>query len=427
MTAIVENQSFAQAHAAFCANELAASEQFATLRAEGVDTFNRLGWPTRRLEAWRYTNLNALQKKSFVWGGDTTSAAPDTDLLKDLNARVVTMTNGVLDSVPRNLPKGVTVCSLADGAHLVSQVLGELTHDEDAFTALNGAFLGAGLVVHIAQGVEVQEPIHVIWQSDGDTDDRVTHPRLVVAMEACSKLNLIESYIATGDAPYLNNVVSEISVGPGAHLEHAKLQLESTTASHLAQAYVEQGRDSSYTAHLFHFGANIGRASIHVRLLEPGANCYLGGLYMVGGKQHADVHTRVEHVAPHCESHEVYRGILDGSATSVFNGYVLVRKEAQKTNSSQQNRNLLLSKNATANTRPQLEIYADDVKCAHGATVGQLDADQLFYMQARGISLDQARTELTFGFAADSLEKVSSAPVQAFVEDRVRSTLLTRL
>jgi len=420
----IDNSSFAKAHEVFWTAHSTAD--FDALRLEGVKHFNRLGLPTRRHEAWRYTNLKSIEKVEFEEAVPALDAVLPASALALVDAYKVKLVDGVLLSSPEGLPAGVSVLSIVDGQALVGEVLGELVEHDDAMTALNTAFLSTGVVVHVASGVTVDKPIQLDWIVSKGHENVAMHPRMVVSLGENSHLTILETHSCGNESSYLNNVVSEIALAQGARLEHVKLQEESVEASHLAQVYVEQKRDSFYRSHLFNFGAKIGRSAISVRLIEPGASCYLGGLYMIGGKQHADIYTKVEHVAPHCQSQEVYKGILDDSSTSVFNGYVLVQKEAQKTDSSQQNRNLILSNNATANTRPQLEIYADDVKCAHGATVGQLDEDQIFYLRARGISLDQARSELTYGFAMDVLSELKIEEAVAYLESWIREQLLNK-
>lgn len=424
MSVSLDDSSFAKAYEVFRAAEPDTS--FDTLRHTGVEGFNRLGLPTRRLEEWRYTNLKTIANAEFKVTEQSSEELESTEALPGLDAYKVTLVDGVFKSGSENMPEGLSVVSLAQGQSLAADVLGKLVEPEDAMTALNTAFLQAGVVVHVAKGIAVAKPLHIDWIVSEGHENVALNPRMVVVLEANAHLNLVETYRSTNDSTYLNNVVSEIALHSGASLEHTKLQEESSQASHLAQTYVNQSRDSQYRSHLFNLGAKIGRSAINLRLLEPGAFCYLGGLYMIGDRQHADVYTKIEHVAPHCNSQENYKGILSDFATSVFNGYVLVQKEAQKTDSSQQNRNLILSKNATANTRPQLEIYADDVKCAHGATVGQLDEDQLFYMRARGISLDQARSELTYGFAMDVLSELKVDAACVYLEKSIRDQLLNK-
>ena len=422
MNTALKSDAFQKAHQDFVFSADDAS--LTAIRENGVANFNRLGLPTRKHEAWRYTNLKSLEQAVFQ-NVPAAGSVLSSQALEDLDAYKLSLVDGVLVTSDVELPEGIRIESLEAGHALAEGVLGKLAYDDDAMAALNSAFLNTGIVIRVARNCVVDKPVHLKWVVSAQERDTALHPRVVVVLEENSELNLVESFLGASGEAYLNNTVSEISLERGARLEHTRLQEEGMSAYHLAQLYVEQKRDSTYRSHLFNFGASIGRTGINVRLLEPGSFCYLGGLYMIGGKQHADVYTKIEHVAPHCQSQEVYKGILAGSATSVFNGYVLVQKEAQKTDSSQQNRNLILSKKATANTRPQLEIYADDVKCAHGATVGQLDNDQIFYMRARGISLDQARSELTYGFAMDVLAEMKFDGALDYLEKAIRSWLLS--
>ncbi len=422
MNAALKSEAFEKAHQdyVFSVDDAA----FKAIRENGVENFNRLGLPTRKHEAWRYTNLKSVEQavyQNVPAAGTVTSS----QALQSLDAYKLSLVDGVLVTKDLELPEGIRIESLETGHALAEGVLGKLAHQDDAMAALNSAFLNTGIVIRVARNCVVDKPVHLEWGVSEHEKETALHPRVVVVLEENSQLNLVETFVGAPNESYLNNAVSEISLDRAARLEHTRLQEEGMSAHHLAQLYVEQKRDSTYRSHLFNFGASVGRTGINVRLLEQGAFCYLGGLYMIGGKQHADVYTKIEHVAPHCQSQEIYKGILAGSATSVFNGYVLVQKEAQKTDSSQQNRNLILSKKATANTRPQLEIYADDVKCAHGATVGQLDNDQIFYMRARGISLEQARSELTYGFAMDVLAEMKFDGALDYLEKTIRNWLLS--
>ena len=327
MTAALNSVAFQKAHEDFVFSVDDAG--FLAIREDGVANFNRLGLPTRQHEAWRYTNLKALEQSVFQSVPDV-GAAPSSEALKDLEAYKLRMVDGSLATDDLALPEGLRVEKLETGHKLAGGVLGKLTQPDDAMTALNSAFLNTGIVIRVARNCVVDKPLHLEWSVSGEHQDAALHPRVIVLLEENSELNLVEHYVGAADISYLNNMVGEISLESGARLEHTRLQEEGMSAYHLAQLYVEQKRDSTYRSHLFNFGSSIGRTAISVRLLEPGAFCYLGGLYMISGKQHADVYTKVEHVAPHCQSQEVYKGILAGSATSVFNGYVLVQKEAQK-------------------------------------------------------------------------------------------------
>jgi Fe-S cluster assembly protein SufD len=252
----------------------------------------------------------------------------------------------------------------------------------------------------------VASPIHIVHITDTQAAGGAVHPRLLVVAEPLAQLAIVESYATVGNAAYFTNAVAEIDVGNGARVDHYKIQRESTEAFHVSTVQVKQGRDSMYHSFSYAAGAQLSRTNVYSRLLGEGAEVRLNGLYMVDGTQHADHQTFVEHIAPNTASRELYKGILDGNSHGVFNGKVYVDSEAQKTDGKQTNHALLLSDHAKVDTKPQLEIFADDVKCTHGATVGRLDEIGLFYMKSRGIGADNARALLTYAFAAEVLETI---------------------
>jgi Fe-S cluster assembly protein SufD len=286
-----------------------------------------------------------------------------------------------------------------------------------AFTALNTAFLEDGAFVSIARGKVVEEPIHLLFLSTTHGEGAVCHPRSLILAGEGSQATVIESYVGTGDDVYFTNAVTEIVAGPAAVVDHYKLQRESEEAFHVATLQVQQARNSTLSSHAVTLGGALVRNEVNAVLDDEGCTCTLNGLYLAAGRQHVDNHTVIDHARPRCTSHELYKGILDGQAHGVFNGKIYVRQDAQKTDAKQTNQTLLLSEDATINTKPQLEIYADDVKCTHGATVGQLDDEALFYLRTRGIDKEAARHLLTYAFANDVISRVKVAPVRAHLEE----------
>ena len=263
------------------------------------------------------------------------------------------------------------------------------------------------------------KPVHLLFVSAGHRT--MSNPRTLVVAGSRAEAHIIESYVGEGE--YFTNAVTELALGEGAVIDHYKLQCESAAASHIATVQGFQERSSVFTSHSISLGGALVRNDINSTLNGPGCECTLNGLYIVGGEQHIDNHTALEHAMPHCASREYYRGILSGRATGVFNGKIIVRKDAQKTDAIQSNKNLLLSAEASINTKPQLEIYADDVRCTHGATVGQLDAEAMFYLRSRGISADEARRVLITAFASDVVDRVRVAPLRTEIERLVREKL----
>jgi Fe-S cluster assembly protein SufD len=278
--------------------------------------------------------------------------------------------------------------------------------EKNAFAALNTAFFEDGAFIHVAAGKTVEQPIHLLFLSTAKEAGSTSHPRNLVIADGGSWLTVLETYAATVDAPYFTNAVTELVLGDGAVVEHCKFQDESPSAYHVAAIHAQSGRSSDLISHSISTGARLARNNIRTVLAGEGLECVLNGLYLTKRDQLADHHMVVEHAQPRCNSHEYYNGILDGHSKGVFHGRILVRQAAQKTDAKQTNKNLLLSENATADTKPQLEIYADDVKCTHGATVGQLNDESIFYLRARGIGEDTARRMLIHAFAGEIIERV---------------------
>jgi Fe-S cluster assembly protein SufD len=322
------------------------------------------------------------------------------------------------------LPDGVQVLPLERAYDelplLLERHVGRITSmDAHTFTALNTAFINDGAVVHVDADVEVARPIHLLFVSDRDAVNGVAQPRNLVVLDRFAKATVIESYVGLADGAYFTNAVTEATIGDGATLTHLKLQRESEQAFHVGTFDVRQSRDSHLVSFSFATGGALSRTNVYTELRGEGCGATLNGLYLGDGAQHIDHQTRIEHVAPNCYSRELYKGILDGSAHGVFNGKVYVHPAAQKTDGKQTNQTLLLSEKAQIDTKPQLEIFADDVKCTHGATVGRLDETSLFYMKSRGINARTARELLTYAFAADVLETIELPDVREGLESAV--------
>ena len=401
-------------------------------RAEAAERFDRLGFPTTRSEDWRFTSVQPIVDAQFrpiaAPGGEVTREQLAPLTFGHAEWPTVVFLNGrhapELSSAAR-LPAGVRVVDLAsalageggDAAALAERHLTQVASDEgQAFTALNAAMMHDGAVVHVAADVVAAEPIHLVFVSDALAAEGATHLRNLVVVDRHARATVLESYVATGDARYFTNAVTEVVLADGASLTHYKIQRESERAFHVGTIDVRQARDSHYVSFSFATGAQLSRTNVYTRLGGPGCGATLNGLYMADGTQHVDHQTRIEHVEPNCYSRELYKGVLDGQSHGVFNGKVYVHPEAQQTDGKQTNNTLLLSPTAQIDTKPQLEIFADDVKCTHGATVGRLDATSLFYMRSRGIDAEAARRLLTYAFAADVLETIELEPVKVELE-----------
>ena len=394
------------------------------LRQRGAEHFAGLGFPTPQLEDWKYTNLAPLARQTFsLPDAAVPIAAARLAQAAHLGEAIeLVFINGryapLLSSLA-NLPPGAVVGSLGEAmvhhAELVGPHLGTLvTPDSDGTAALNAAFTADGAFVFVPGGVALALPIHCLFVSAANGTATVTHPRTLIVAGGGSRATVIEQHLGSGT--YWTNAVTEIALGAGAALMHHKVQRESASAYHLATISAAQAADSQLDSHAVSLGAILARVDLTTRLDAPDAACSFDGLYLAGERQHVDHHTTIDHRRPRGTSRELYKGILAGRASGVFNGKVLVRPDAQKTDAQQMNQNLLLSDDAQIDTKPQLEIFADDVKCSHGATIGQLDDDAVFYLRARGIDLADARRLLIHAFANELVQRVATAPLRHQLE-----------
>jgi len=400
-------------------------------RAVAFERFAALGFPTLRDEDWKYTSVATLDKRAFKFVPESFNgvSADQVDELALAASHLLVFVNGRHSpglSRPGSLPRGAEVGSLAAAiADRPDRFEAVFTRDAEAlvngFTALNAAFWADGAHIDLAAGCAVDEPIHLLFIT---TDaDLALHPRNIIRAGAGSHAEIIEHYVGTNDAAYLTNAVTHIQADAGATIIHTKLQQEGLRGHHIADIRVEQGPDTRFTSQSFALGGLLSRNDIATRLDAPGCEATMIGLYMASGRQHMDHHTRIDHLRPRGTSREFYKGVLDGASRAVFNGKVIVHPDAQRTDAQQSNRNLLLSDNAEVDTKPQLEIYADDVKCSHGATVGQLDTEQIYYLRSRGMDDASARALLTFAFAEDVATRVSCVPLRARLEQLLRGRL----
>jgi Fe-S cluster assembly protein SufD len=385
------------------------------LRARGASRVNALGVPTVREEEWRFTNVAPIGAIEFVPAEPLSGAAehlaafPYTDVpvrLVIVNGRFDT-TLSRLKGLPAGVQAGSLATALTERADVVQRYFGQLadfTHR--TFAALNTAFVQDGAFIYVPDGVVVDEPVHVIFVSGADASKVMVHPRTLVVAGAGSQLRMAETYVGVKGQTYFTNAVSEIFIGENASVDHYKVQHESLDAFHIAALHAHTARSSTFSSHSFSLGGKLVRNDAFAILDGEGGDCTLNGLYLADRDRLIDNHTTIDHAKPHCGSHEVYKGILGGTARAVFNGKIIVRQDAQKTDAKQTNRALLLSDGATINTKPQLEIFADDVKCTHGAAIGQLDDDAIFYLRARGLTYAEARDMLIHAFAGQILERV---------------------
>ncbi|MFT5107905.1 MAG: Fe-S cluster assembly protein SufD [Pseudoalteromonas tetraodonis] len=394
-------------------------------RKAGISQFVELGFPTLQDEDWRFTNVAPIAKLPFKpvlesTGEGVTAQALDRFTFAELAGSRLVFVDGHFApelSSTVNLPEGVKVKSLAEAiAKDPAQVEPHLFHharsDASAFTALNTAFFKDGAFIYVPAGQTVPEPIQLLYVSTAKEDGTTAHVRNLIVAESSSQATIVESYVNLSDAAYLTNSVTELVAGDNAVVEHLKLQDESQQAFHIATLAARFGHASNVLTHSIALGAKLSRTNILAHLAGEGLECILNGLYLTRGEQIADHYMIVDHAQPHCASHEYFNGVLADKSKGVFHGRILVRPDAQKTNAKQTNKNLLLSDNATANTKPQLEIYADDVQCTHGATIGQLNEEAIFYLRSRCIGVETARRMLIHSFAGEIIDRVRCESVR---------------
>jgi Fe-S cluster assembly protein SufD len=407
------------------------------VRGSAMDRFEQLGFPTVRDEDWKYTNLAAVAKENFVPAlrSDATISGDSFAYPETAGAHLVVV-NGFLRedlSVKTGIESVVATdlfSAAADARYnkLVRKYLARNAgYHNNGLTALNTAFLQSGVFICIPKNVKLETPLQISFVTDVAFEATASFPRVLVVAEENSSATLVESFVSNGDGRYFTNAIAEIVLKDGAQLEHYRLQRESNNAFHVSTTSAELGRASRYDTTSINIGAQLSRHDISVVMDHEGAETSVDGLYMVGADQHTDTHSIIDHKQPHCSSHQLYKGILDGNARAVFNGKVFVREGAQKTDAMQTNKNLLLSDKARVDTKPQLEIYADDVKCAHGAAVGQIDPEELFYLEARGINPELGRSLLTYGFAEEVIGNIKIESIRAQLDETVLRQLHTSL
>ncbi len=388
------------------------------IRKGALSRFSDLGFPTTRQEEWRFTNVAPVSRISFRPGPGQREGLTRQELGKlpfaDLGCPRAVFLNGHFSSrlsSLESLPPGVKVESISrlvkeDASRIQPHLAQYALYEAHGLIALNTAFISDGAFIWIAPGVILEQPIQVLFLSFSDRQPTISHPRLLVLAEANSEACLVESYLGLGESTRFTNPVAEIILGENAVLDHYKVQLEGKDTFHIGALQAHQARNSTLTTHSVTLGGDIIRNEINVVLDGEGAESTLNGLFLAKSEQHVDNHTQLNHTQPHCSSRELYKGILAGKSRGVFHGRIHVYKGAQRTDAKQTNNNLLLSDQALIQTKPQLEIYADDVKCTHGATIGQLDKDSLFYLRSRGMSEEVARNLLIHAFASEVIERV---------------------
>ena len=397
------------------------------LRKDALNRFERLEFPTQKDEEWKYTNISPLLKHNFVpsnYKVNVQNKLVRNFLFKDFEHNLLVFVNGHFADEHSNIKKlanGVVAGSLSNeiknNSFLIEKHFAKYApHQKNIFTALSTAFTNDGAFVYVPDDKIVEDPIHILYITSSFDNKLIVQPRNLFIAGKNTQVTIIEHYVSAEESVYFTNSVTEIVADESSVVDHIKLQEESRNAFHIARMEIDQERNSNFSSHSISIGGKLTRNDFNSRFNDEGSECTLNGLYMIEGNQLFDAHTLIDHAMPHCNSHEHYKGILSDNSKGVFNGKVIVRPDAQKTNAFQENNNILLSNDALVNTKPQLEIFADDVKCSHGATIGQLDEEAGFYLKSRGIGEETGRAILLHAFASDVITSIKTEPVRNYIE-----------
>lgn len=387
------------------------------LRESAIGSFERLGFPTRNDEDWKYTSVEPIVSQSFERQRSPEPVSVEAILPRsftDPECNRLVFVNGTFApqlSLWRDVPANLRVQSLADAIKHDDQILAPYLaacarHEKEAFFALNTAFMEDGAVVVVPARCRLQAPLQLIFVSMAGERGIALYPRNLLLVGAGSEVKIVETYVGLGAGSYFVDAVTELIGEEDSAIDYYQLQREGDAGFHIGAVDARLKRNCHFTSHAITLAGALVRNDVHVALEGEGSECILNGLYLLDGQQHVDNHTEIEHRRPRATSFELYKGILSGNAHGVFNGKIVVHKDAQKTDARQTNKNLLLSEDAVVNTKPQLEIHADDVKCSHGSTIGQLDADALFYLRSRGLDTHEARSLLSYAFASDVVGRI---------------------
>lgn len=405
------------------------------MRQEAFDYFTETGFPTIKDEEWKYTNVASLVSSEFAVQSSELESSEISNRQSEILSEIegenrLVFVDGILQkglTKLADLPEGVKIQSFAESLEdetLKANLAKAVKFDFNGFTALNTAFIEQGVFIHIPKNTKVENPIHIVFIGENET---ANFARVLYVGETGSEAEIIEEYTRTGEAMYFTNVVGEVNLADNAKLIHTRSQRESHSAYHFVTSNAELGRTSVYDNTNITLGAKVSRHDVNLSFNGEGGECWIDGLYLVEDGQHMDTHSRIDHRVKNCNSHQNYKGILDGKSRAVFNGKVYVHENASGTDAQQSNKNLLLSNDARVDTKPQLEIFNDDVKCAHGATVGQLEEEELFYLLSRGLREDLARNLLTYGFAEEIINKIKIKSIKEQLDEAVLNRLHARL
>ena len=401
------------------------------LREKALTSFKALGIPTPKNEEWKFTNIKKLFDVDYTKGAKSKLSNEQVQdvFIPGLEGNKIVFVNGEFKAELSTInPSNLEISTFAEAANKSSEVFAKYyakqsNIDDEAISALNTAYAQDGVFIYVPKNKVVEETTTLYFITDATTENVVSYPRNLIVVEENSQAKFVEVYKTIGSNNSLCNPISEVFVGKSAIVEHFKLQNDVETASQLSSINVDQSTSSVFKQHTYSFKGDVIRNNLTHTLNGEHIESHMNGLYLLDGSTHVDNHTNVDHKFPNCESHELYKGILDDKSRGVFNGKVFVRKDAQKTNAFQSNRNVLLSDSATINTKPQLEIWADDVSCSHGCTIGQLDKEALFYMNARGIGRQKAQALLMSAFAIEVIDRISIEALKVHVEGIIEARL----
>ena len=403
------------------------------LRADAFARFCETGFPTTHDEDWRFTNVSAIARTPFELAPEEVPALSKAELeaftFQGRGAQLL-FVNGRFVSELSEIPQGLNISSLRE--QLANNVESLRAHfgrylnvERDPFCALNSAFAEDGAYLHVSRGKVIEEPIHLVFVSTNLSRPTMSHPRNLLVFEDESEASVVEEYISVGSGAVFSNSATELIAGENSTISHYMIEREHRDAFNVSTLRIQQGRSANVASHSLLLGGGLVRNNVHPVLAGEGGECLINGLFVGHGREHLDNYMHVEHASPHCSSRQFYNGILDGHAHGVFHGRIIVHKDAQKTDAKQTNRNLLLSDDAQIDTKPQLEIYADDVKCTHGATIGQIEENALFYLQSRGIDEPSARRLLLLAFASECVERMKPGAARTRVEHLIHEYLLS--
>lgn len=406
-----------------------------TLREEAFGRFCDVGFPTTRDEDWRFTNVAPISQQTFVLPQDNSTQLSREDLQQFVVPSAVcrlVFVNGYYapelsdsEKIPADLEVGSLAEAIQKNPKMLEAHLGRYVDTQrDAFCSLNTAFLQDGGYVRIAQGTVLDTPIHLLYVSTASDAPQMVHPRNLLIAERNAQAGIVEEHVSLGDGVLFANAVTELVAVENSVVSHHMIERENRKAFHVSTLRIQQQRNANVSSHSVLIGGALVRNNVHPVLAGEGGECLINGLFLGDDRQHMDNYMMVEHASPHCASHQFYNGILGGHSHGVFHGRILVHKDAQKTDAKQTNRNLLLSDDAQIDTKPQLEIYADDVKCTHGATIGQIEENSLFYLRSRGLDETSAREMLLLAFAGECLIRIKPGPVRKYIERIVHRSLL---